>query len=274
MKARSAFLTTERFNAQTTGTEVEYKILLPPNMPADRALPLIMHFHAAMSSSSSLEAAMPAYERAWAEGTLPAAIVVCASTPTLGGFYINHPDGPQWESLISDELPELLSSRYALAPGRGAIGFSMGGYGALKAALRNPKDYRAVAALCPAIFPAETSQTVPKHNRPSILNDLNEAMGADAKTYSSNSVHSILRGNTEAIRSQSLQIFVDCGEVDEFNLHDGALYLRETLTELAVPHTFHSVPNAGHADALAYARQDAAVRFIGEALFAANRNFD
>ena len=60
------------------------------------------------------------------------------------------------------------------------IGFSMGGYGALKLALRRPEAFAAVAALCPVIFPADIAADVPARNRPSILGDLNAAMGADA----------------------------------------------------------------------------------------------
>ena len=106
------------------------------------------------------------------------------------------------------------------------IGFSMGGYGALKLALRRPEAFAAVAALCPVIFPAGAAADVPARNRPSILGDLNAAMGADAETYSRNCVPALLSRNADAVRAADLRIFLDCGDAAELHLHDGADYLR------------------------------------------------
>lgn len=264
-------LETLAFRGETTGTDVEYRTLAPAVLP-DGPLPLILHLHGAMSSSASLDAARSAYEAAWASGRLPPAIVACASTPTQGGFYIDYPEGARWQSLVVDELPRRLAGRYRLAPKTALMGFSMGGYGGLSAAFRQPERFLAVAALCPVIFPAETAEAVPPRNRPSVLNDLNEAMGNDAATYAGNCVHSLARKNAAAIRTENLQIFIDCGQKDEFHLHDGAVYLHQLLDDLTISHTFRSVPDAGHADAQAAARQDAAIGFIGDVLTRAIRH--
>ncbi len=269
MTVHSSHLLTECFLANSTSTKVEYKILVPNAVRADQPIPLILHFHGAMSSATSLEAAMPAYDLAWKIGELPPAIVACASTPTLGGFYIDHVGGPSWESLASLELPQHLANRYALNAQWAAIGASMGGYCALKMALRNPSNCVAVAALSPAIFPAETYEEVPTRNLPSVLNDLNLAMGTDIATYANNSVYGILRSNLVSLSKVSPQIFIDCGDKDEFNLHDGAVYLHEALDRRSIPHTFKSIPGARHADEHTSARQGAAIRFLGKALRAA-----
>ena len=269
MTEQTSHLVTESFLASSTGTEVEYKILVPNAIRAGQALPLILHFHGALSSAKSLEAAIPAYDLAWKKGELPPAIVACASTPTLGGFYIDHVGGPSWESLVSLDLPRHLANRYALLPQWAAIGASMGGYGALKVALRRPSNCVAVAALSPAIFPAETSERVPRRNLSSVLNDLNLAMGTDIATYASNSVYGILRNNLVSLSKVAPKIFIDCGEKDEFNLHDGAVYLHEALDRLSIPHTFKSIPGACHADEHTSARQETAIRFLGNALRAA-----
>ena len=264
-------LETHDFFAETVGARVEYKTLAPDGVRAGAPLPLVLHLHGAMSSSASLAAAEPAYAAAWAQGVLPPAVVACASTPTLGGFYMDYPGGPQWETLLADELPRRLAGQYSLMGhslmGKAAlIGFSMGGYGALKLALRRPEAFAAVAALCPVIFPADAAADVPARNRPSILGDLNAAMGADAETYSRNCVPALLSRNADAVRAADLRIFLDCGDADEFHLHDGAVYLHERLKALAIAHVFRSVSGARHADEQAPARQDAAIRFLGEAL--------
>ena len=93
---------------------------------------------------------------------LPPALVAWASTPTPGGFCMDIAGGPAWETFVGVEFAEHLDQRYELNGTRAAFGFSRGGYGALKLAFRGPDSYAAVAALCPVIFPAETSAAVPE----------------------------------------------------------------------------------------------------------------
>jgi S-formylglutathione hydrolase len=251
------------FDARSTGSTIDYRVLVP-DVPGP--LPFILHLHGAMSSAVSLEHARDAYDRAWASGVLPPAIVACPSTPTVGGFYIDYPGGPGWETLVASEFPEHLAQRFALGDDRVVFGASMGGYGALKLAFRQPARWRAVAALCPVIFPAETAAAVPERNRPSILGDLNAAMGADTPSYAGNSVHGLARLNRQHLLASGQKIFFDCGDRDEFNLHDGASYLHRLLDDIGIAHEFRSVAGAGHADAQAAARQDEAFAFIGRAL--------
>jgi hypothetical protein len=91
-------------------------------------------------------------------------------------------------------------------------------------------------------------------------------MGTDIATYASNSVYGILRNNLVSLSKVAPQIFIDCGEKDEFNLHDGAVYLHEAFDRLSIPHTFKSIRGACHADEHTSARQETAIRFLGNAL--------
>ncbi|MBX6363808.1 MAG: esterase [Gemmatimonadetes bacterium] len=263
MSPETSTLLEGAFDARSTGSRVDYRILAPADLRPDERLPLILHLHGAMSSAAqSLEAARSVYDAAWRRGTLPRAIVACASTPTVGGFYIDQTDGPRWETLVAREFPEVVEERFHVGERRAVLGSSMGGYGALKLAFREPERYAAVAALCPAVFPAETAAAVPERNRPSVLGELNQAMGADEATYRRNSVYGIVRSNLDRIRAAGLGIYVDCGDADEFGLHDGAAFLHRLLTECAVPHEFRSVAGAGHADPGGI-RLAAAVDFLG-----------
>jgi S-formylglutathione hydrolase len=94
-----------------------------------------------MSSSASLKSAKTAYDAAWVAGVLPRAVVVCASVSTRDGVYIDYLGGPRWESLVGNELPDTVESRFALNGDKAAVGFSMGGYGAVKLGLRHPARY-------------------------------------------------------------------------------------------------------------------------------------
>ena len=61
-------------------------------------------------------------------------------------------------SYVVNELPQILESELPLDPERrGISGHSMGGYGALVAALRHPHRYRSVSALAPIAHPSACS---------------------------------------------------------------------------------------------------------------------
>ncbi|CAJ1364021.1 unnamed protein product [Effrenium voratum] len=57
---------------------------------------------------------------------------------------------------ITSELPKLTASKLPLLPRLGIMGHSMGGHGALVAALRNPGEYRSVSAFSPIVHPSES----------------------------------------------------------------------------------------------------------------------
>jgi S-formylglutathione hydrolase len=77
------------------------------------------------------------------------------------GFYVNATRAP-WDrhyrmfDYVTEELPALLEAELPLLPGvRSITGHSMGGHGALVAALRRPDLYRAVSAFAPICNPIE-----------------------------------------------------------------------------------------------------------------------
>jgi S-formylglutathione hydrolase len=267
MTETSSVLHRGAFEASATGSRVDYVLLAPAGVLGNGPVPLVLHLHGAMSSAvASLERARGSYERAWRSGELPPAVVACVSTPTQGGFYMDYAGGPRWESLVAEEFPGRIAESVQLDGRHALIGFSMGGYGALKMAFRSPERYAAVAALCPAVFPAEEPQLVPPRNVPGVLADLHRAMDGPDGAYGRNSVHSLLKANAAVLRKGGLAIYFDCGEADEFRLHDGAEFLHRQLSGLGVAHAFVSVPGAAHFDAAAVEREASAIRFIGRAL--------
>lgn len=77
------------------------------------------------------------------------------------GFYVDATQAP-WDrhyrmySYVTAELPALLARELPLDPDRVSItGHSMGGHGALVAALRNPGRYRSVGAFSPISAPSQ-----------------------------------------------------------------------------------------------------------------------
>lgn len=65
-------------------------------------------------------------------------------------FYCDSASGPQYFTYVADELPEICGRWFRLTTGREntfIAGESMGGYGAVKAALRRPERFGAAASL-------------------------------------------------------------------------------------------------------------------------------
>ncbi|MCA0436830.1 MAG: esterase family protein [Actinobacteria bacterium] len=71
--------------------------------------------------------------------------------PEVGrSMYADAPGGAAYFSYVADELPQLVAGAFRVSTRRAdtfVAGLSMGGYGALKLALRRPERYAAAAAL-------------------------------------------------------------------------------------------------------------------------------
>ena len=76
------------------------------------------------------------------------------------GFYVDATQAPwsthyRMESYIARELPDLVAANLPARAGAGIFGHSMGGYGALTLALRNPAQYKSVSAFAPISAPMQ-----------------------------------------------------------------------------------------------------------------------
>jgi pimeloyl-ACP methyl ester carboxylesterase len=80
---------------------------------------------------------------------------VLVSVDAGDSYFHPRSSGEDRLALVTDELPAVVASLTGSRPKREAlVGMSMGGYGALLAAEREPGRYRAVAVAGPALFPS------------------------------------------------------------------------------------------------------------------------
>lgn len=90
-----------------------------------------------------------------AEGKLAEFLVVAPGA--RGSWFSDSHDGKRlWERFLTADLVRQVEARYRAIPGpasRGITGISMGGYGAVKTALRHPDLYGSVSALSGALIP-------------------------------------------------------------------------------------------------------------------------
>lgn len=90
-----------------------------------------------------------------ADGRLPEFLIV-APDGSGSWFSDSYDRKRRFEELLTRDLPRAIEERYRVLPGRRAraiTGISMGGYGAIKTALRHPDLYGAVSAVSGAMIP-------------------------------------------------------------------------------------------------------------------------
>ena len=133
------------------------------------------------------------------------------------GFYVNATQAPWSEhynmyDYVTQELPDLVNSNFAVTARCGISGHSMGGHGALVCYLRNPGKYASVSAFSPICHPSDCAWGQ-KALTNYLGDDRNDWMPYDA---------ALLIGDAK----EKLPLLIDQGTADDFlsdQLKPGAL---------------------------------------------------
>jgi len=123
------------------------------------------------------------------------------------GFYVNATQEPwakhfQMYDYVTQELPALVEAHFPTVPRRSIMGHSMGGHGALVAALKNPGVYRSVSAFAPIVAPTQ----VPWGHKA-----FGAYLGSDQATWRAWDACTLVASATER-----LPLLVDQGAADSF----------------------------------------------------------
>lgn len=123
------------------------------------------------------------------------------------GFYINATQAP-WSKhyrmydYVVSELPALIEANFPATDARAISGHSMGGHGALIAALKNPGRYRSVSAFSPIVAPSQA---------PWGEKALAAYLGEDREAWKAWDATALVAG-----ASERLPLLIDQGGSDEF----------------------------------------------------------
>ena len=156
--------------SSTLGCTMRFAIYLPPQA-ADGPVPVLYWLSGLTCNEQNFITKAGAQHHAAEHGI---AIVAPDTSPRgdevadaagfdLGqgaSFYVNATQGPwaahyRMHDYVVDELPALVEANFPLTDARAISGHSMGGHGALVAALRNPGRYRSVSAFSPIVAPSQ-----------------------------------------------------------------------------------------------------------------------
>src|SRR6266702_4643362 len=161
-----------RHASQATGTDMVFSVYVPPHSNGAK-LPVVWYL-SGLSLTHATVTEKGEFRSACAELGL---IFVAPDTSPRGqdvpgdpanaydfglgaGFYVDATQEPfaknyrMW-SYVTEELPKLVAENFPVDSARQSIlGHSMGGHGALTAALRHPDRYRAASAFAPIVAPS------------------------------------------------------------------------------------------------------------------------
>lgn len=243
--------------SEALGTLVETSALLPPGFHPEREseLPLLIWLHGGGGDRQQLVQTKRYIDEFLDQKVIPRMVLASFSSSAFSGFL------GQWETFIEDELPAAMASRYQTRTDRNGVmigGISMGGYGALKSAFRNPTRFLAVGAMEPSIEPTLTE--LPNLTRNTWTRGPAPSLQPTDKP--ARQAHD----NADAIRNSGLNIYIECGDEDYLNLHDGAEFLHRVLWDNDIRHEYHLVRWADHVGVSMASRLEEAFNFFAQSL--------
>jgi S-formylglutathione hydrolase len=238
-------VTLSDISSQHLPVSVPYAVLAPNR---EEALPLCILLLGGGGTRDSLLDLQPVFDGWWAEGRVSPMIVV---TPTAGlDYYMEDPAGPiRWDSFLDGDFVPHLRSTCNVSDATVIAGISGGGYGALKLAFLRPHLFAAVAAMQPMLEPGIRDSDVGPRNRlhhsaggPAKL----IGPGRDAALWESNNPANRALANAQQLRDSGLAVYLEAGDKDFLNAHDGTEFLHRVLWDLDLSHEYHLVRGADH----------------------------
>jgi len=268
-----AQLTLNTLTSNLIPGDIEYAVLTPPGYDNNsEPLPLLLNMHGGGLDRNYLAEpeTRALYEKLWAEGTLPPMVVACYSA--RGGWHLNYRDGSeQWED-FAFEFMRFMQETYNTNPAPShnyLTGISMGAMGSLRLTLKYPERFGAVAAMEGIVNPVLNYDDLQprnfgmQHNLPPEEQTKRWGWPVDRDFYHANNHANIARDNAEAIRKSGTKIYLECGDHDYYNGHDGAEFLHRVLWENRIEHEYRLLHDCDHVGASLAWRVEDAHRWLG-----------
>src|SRR5277367_1102833 len=232
------------------GHAVAYCVILPADYDADKSssYPVVYFLHGLGGNEQLLlnSGGMNMIQDLRDQKRIGEFLIVA---PDAGrSFYTNSRDSKvRYEDFFIREFLPYIEGHYrvrAERKSRGVMGVSMGGYGALRFALKYPDLFVAVSAHSPALIDTLPNIKVSRDQAEAVAEVLGKAFGSkvDAAFWERESPFTIVK---DGPRPVGLQIYFDCGSEDDFGFNKGAAEFDQLLTARRIAHEFHLYPG-GH----------------------------
>jgi len=236
------------FASKLLGREIRYGLYLPPSYAKspDKKFPVVYFLHGLFENEmrwSSRGLTDLKLDKMIAEGKIGEFIVAIPNGAT--SFYTNKRNGNEpWEDMIVSEFIPMIESNYRInktRATRGISGVSMGGYGALKIAMKHPDFFGSVSAHSPVLLEDLADARVNDRRLAMFQGMFDQIYGiSQDMTYWNANNPLALAQDTKKL--DGLKIYFDCGTEDEYGFQNGAKLLDQMLTKAGYPHEAHFYP--------------------------------
>lgn len=226
-----------RFHSAALAREVPYQVLLPAGYDASsRRYPVLYLLHG-LDGRATDWAGRTALARHAAGRDL-----IIVTPEGANSWYVNWHDGAseRWEDYIVRDLIAEIDARYRTVPardGRFIAGLSMGGYGAMRIALRHPHVYATAASFSGALQAARLDTYGWTEG---LRAEFARAFGPSGGPHrAANDLHALAR-TVNVLGLPSL--YFDCGTSDPFLPANREL--AAILHDRKIPYEYREVPGA------------------------------
>jgi len=257
-------------SSSSMGKDMNYSVYLPPDYEdSNRYYPVVYLLHGYSDDDSGwiqFGEANRLLDAAIMSGEIPPIVLILPDGEV--SFYVNSSDGKvMWEDYFLKELQPKVESEYRIRAKkeyRGVAGLSMGGYGSLILALRNPDNFAAVAAFSSAVTPDEQMVAMPQ-DQYDFMFGVMHGRGLEGEERLSDhwKAHSVLEivktGDLEELKK--VRYYIDCGDDDFLAIGNSMLHIEMLKKE--VPHQYR-VRDGAHTWSYWRTGLVEGLKFIGE----------
>jgi S-formylglutathione hydrolase FrmB len=236
------------FPSKLLGRELKYGVYLPPSYSSspNKKYPVLYFLHGLFEDEtrwSTRGQTDQIMNRMIAEGKIGEFIVAIPYGGT--SFYTNTRDGSEkWEDAIVTEFIPLVESSYRInttRATRGISGTSMGGYGALKIAMKHPDLFGSASAHSAVLLQDLSAAKVSagRLQRFQALFDKIYGINQDLSYWEANNPMTLAK---DTKKLNGLKLYFDCGTEDDYGFDVGTRQLDEMLTKSGYAHESHLYP--------------------------------
>ncbi|MGM9803733.1 MAG: alpha/beta hydrolase [Muribaculaceae bacterium] len=236
------------------GTEGSCMVYLPKGYHESNLRYLVIYYlHGGTGNQREGRWMIARIDSAIASGSMKPAIVVCPHAMPIG-WYLNGnmsdpkvTTGPIEDVLIKDLIPYIDSHYRTIASrnARGIEGFSMGGCGALRLAMKYPELFSAVSSVAGAVVAWDEEPLT--RALECTFGDINNP--ASRKYFEANQPEVFAKKNAKKIGKLGLDMRIFVGTNDRLYDENGNHIIprfSQYLNKLKIKHSFTIIPDAGH----------------------------
>ena len=255
--AYAGTVVSQKFASPTLGRDWVYNVYLPDGYDTGKLrYPVMYLLHGNGGDENEWVAkgeAQKTVDRLIADGLMPPAVIVLPSATTT--WYVDRKE-PMETAFLKDLMPEVERKFRVINERMGRVigGVSMGGYGALRFALKNPEMFAAAALVAPAIYvpePPETSSA----RRVGVFG----AERYDPEVWKALNYTTLL--DTFLAKKISLPVHFSSGDHDDFQIEYHATNLHKVWRDNKLPAELRIIDGAHNWDAFKLLFPDA-VRYV------------